>query len=369
MSDSFAVGDVTGNTGDLVEEDGWSRVPRETGGLVGRSKGAIERSWASGRVTGRDITGGLVGTVAEAGAYVDESWASGQVTGEYGVGGLVGAIQSDAEGVSNSFATGRVQGLAFVGGLVGDASALVEHSLAWGEVVGGDVVGGFAGRAVELRRTVAVGDVEGSMVVGGLVGELTASSEPGGIYDSQAWGRVTASDKIAGGLAGTTWATVARSFARGDVHAGFASAGLVAIARSTVQDSWCDGAVIADASASGLVHTMMSLGRIQRAWTASTVIVPEGASASLVLISGESPDVDYVVALEQSGIPLVVSGGSGVEVRTATLAELADPATYATGPDGWDLDDTWAIRDVSGIAAPDLLSNPRTEDAPAPPAL
>ena len=174
---------------------GFQRV----GSLVGRNRGSITNSYATGSVSGNNTgsdnhVGGLVGingsnrdntsigritdshaTCAVSGSGVNvgglagvnsgtitNSYATGNVNGRNDdVGGLVGTNQSGAS-IVNSYATGDVEhGNNNVGGLVGDNDGAIRRSYATGDVDGEiDYVGGLVGHNSSIiRRSYAVGDV------------------------------------------------------------------------------------------------------------------------------------------------------------------------------------------------------------------
>ncbi len=160
------------------------------GGLAGQNWGTVVRVRATGRVTGRDEVGGLVGRNRSSGA-IDSSGSRVAVTGRRGpaeaeaepasgAGGLVG---SNDGAVFSSFAAGRTTGENDVGGLVGrnGQSGSVRGSHASGRVAGGSAVGGLVGYndshpvsprrgAGEVHGSYATGSVAGAAFVSGLVG-------------------------------------------------------------------------------------------------------------------------------------------------------------------------------------------------------
>ena len=83
------------------------------GGLVGRNWGTIAATYATGSVSGRHVTGGLIG--ANEGTLIS-SYATGRIRGVFLSGGLVGANGGTTFG---SYSTGRVTGDRAVGGLIG----------------------------------------------------------------------------------------------------------------------------------------------------------------------------------------------------------------------------------------------------------
>ena len=144
------------------------------GGLAGFNLGTISDSYASGNVSGSEVTaGGLVGTNGRRlgsvnVATISRSYASANVSGWH-VGGLVGDNHGS---VNQSYATGTVSGRR-VGGLVGSNNGSVNQSYATGTVSGGDdsAAGGLAGRNHgTINSGYATGNVSGDSPVGGLAG-------------------------------------------------------------------------------------------------------------------------------------------------------------------------------------------------------
>ena len=164
VTDSDAEGTVTAENGTQV------------GGLVGRaaSSTTINGGTAAGDVlTGEGgHVGGLVGRLLDD-ASVTDSAASGDVTGHSNIGGLVGRSYGS---IDNSFATGDVDGAhERVGGLAGhnDGDGTITGSFATGNTVGNERVGGLVGHSNgTIEDCYALGDVTGGWRVGGLVGVL-----------------------------------------------------------------------------------------------------------------------------------------------------------------------------------------------------
>jgi hypothetical protein len=108
-----------------------SGTGNDVGGLVGYNNGTnggatVSSSYATGKVTGANIVGGLVG---DNGASVANTFATGSVSGTgKDVGGLVGL---NGYTVSTSYSTGRVSGSSYVGGLVGDNLGAVSSTSFW----------------------------------------------------------------------------------------------------------------------------------------------------------------------------------------------------------------------------------------------
>ena len=132
------------------------------GGLVGRNRGVIRNSYAAGDVRGPCDVGGLVAE-SFVGSQIVNSYASGNVrrTGNCmddgtrdRAGGLVGFHRGL---IRNSYASGRVTGNGLIGGLVGDAeNSMVEFSY-WDSTVNSDITAddedGIAASTSVLRTT------------------------------------------------------------------------------------------------------------------------------------------------------------------------------------------------------------------------
>lgn len=140
ITSSSASGDVLANDRNDPIYDA-----SDVGGLVGRNSGSgtISNSFATGRVSGGNNTGGLVGT--NFGSIVN-SWASGAVAG---TGAVVGGLVGNNPGqISASWASGAVAGRFDVGGLAGSNTGLIEDSYASGDVAATDPGRGGVDRLV-----------------------------------------------------------------------------------------------------------------------------------------------------------------------------------------------------------------------------
>ena len=140
----------------------------DVGSLVGRNKGTISASYATGAVSGNSTVGGLIGANAGSIRY---SYAAANVSGVGIVGGLAGA-QKDGM-VSASYATGSVSGGDRAGGLIGiNSDSTVVASYATGKVSGLKTVGGLIGIGSNRTVTASYWDTEAS----GL--DIPTTSEP-----------------------------------------------------------------------------------------------------------------------------------------------------------------------------------------------
>lgn len=181
------------------------------GGLVGYANGGTQISGCStgsGQILDADIyVGGLVGQIGRTKIYdsssaisfagstagglvgymdnnslIERSFATGSVTGAYNVGGLVGLIGNasgtNSNTIRHSYATGSVSGANNIGGLVGFFYGQIYDSFASGDVTGTDSVGGLTGWGISCtaNSTFSLGDISGTSMVGGNIGRHIACS-------------------------------------------------------------------------------------------------------------------------------------------------------------------------------------------------
>ena len=164
----------------------------KVGGLVGwfrnyyvTPEGGIRASHVTGRVSGRDDVGGLIGSTF---FPVRHCYAAVRVSGNRLVGGLIGSVRLN--GVDSSFATGSVSGATSVGGLVGSSWRRIVASYATGAVSGeggfpnpwncgfggvGGLLGHACGNQAVVGATYATGRVSAARSAGGLVGGKSLS--------------------------------------------------------------------------------------------------------------------------------------------------------------------------------------------------
>ena len=145
------------------------------GGLVGRNRGGVTASYATGPVSGGSDVGGLVGGNSNYGT-ITASYATGPVSGDSDVGGLVGG-NSNYCTITASYATGPVSGGSDVGGLVGGNSATITASYATGPVSGNRDVGGLVGlsRSGEISASYWDTTTSGQATSDGGAGQSTAT--------------------------------------------------------------------------------------------------------------------------------------------------------------------------------------------------
>ena len=184
------------------------------GGLVGGNLGSINHSYATGIVSGSELsTGGLVGRNGLApgtgGPTISHSYASVAVSGRNSVGGLAGRNNGT---VMFSHATGSVSSTDdasdAMGGLVGSNDGTIRASYATGYVSGVGAVGGLAGYhwSGRIIASYATGSVEGDgSGVGGLVGRVLSNERESWVISSYATGSVSGGGRTVGGLVGSVF--------------------------------------------------------------------------------------------------------------------------------------------------------------------
>ena len=159
---------------------------KQAGGLVGLNEGktdldtlfsiasTIDKSSADVIVTGKDMTGGLVG---ENTGTITKSAATGAVTGTTMTGGLVGDNTGD---IYDSHAEGAVTGNNHTGGFAGSSTGTVKNCYSLGAVTGTDYTGAFAGSLAAADTVVGAGQVTitgtpAQGYNGGLAGSLSGT--------------------------------------------------------------------------------------------------------------------------------------------------------------------------------------------------
>ena len=149
------------------------------GGLVGRNRGTVIASHASGNVSGDAGVGGLVGG-SRGTSTVRDSYAAVTVSAaQHSAGGLVGG---NGGTIISCYATGDVTSINQVGGLTGISSdsntATIISSYATGNVTGDRQVGGLLGRQGGTAGTGLIGAIISSYATGSVSGN---SSSVGGL--------------------------------------------------------------------------------------------------------------------------------------------------------------------------------------------
>jgi len=189
----------------------------------------------SGDISGRNYTGGLIGSM-DLGIDVSYSAFSGSVQGYRYVGGIAGMAGSDIDhDTSRGNATATLMD---VGGIAGFNSANITDSQAEGNITGcqenaGGIAGGNTGTIASCTFT---GNITASGYdTGGIVGE-----NQGGTVDSCQAHADIESPYRTGGLVGTSWdgGTITNSLAYGNVSGMDMIGGLVGKSQqSTIQSS------------------------------------------------------------------------------------------------------------------------------------
>ena len=149
-STGLAAGLVAFNFGEIRTSYVTGRVSGtdNVGGLVGinHAIGEVRGCYATSRATGEDDVGGLVGDNR---GIIAASYATSRVTGVSEVGGLVGNNQTDGE-IASSYATGRVTGANDAGGLVGSNEGSVTDSY-WDTQTSGHTTGSRGRTTAQLK--------------------------------------------------------------------------------------------------------------------------------------------------------------------------------------------------------------------------
>ena len=169
------------------------RVDPGVAGLFGNvESSSVIRSLAliDVEVTGVDDVGSLVGRNK---GTISASYATGAVSGNSTVGGLIG---SNDGSIRSSYAAANVSGVGIVGGLAGSNSGDIIASYTTGSVSGGPIVGGLIGlNSGSLRIAYAIGKVEGDERLGGLVGWHTSGAYSDTYWDTQTSGQTNAFER------------------------------------------------------------------------------------------------------------------------------------------------------------------------------
>ncbi len=336
-------------------------VGEYVGGLVGRNggyggslregiKSTVSNSYSTGRVTGVDNVGGLVGSIGT-GASVSNSYSICSIRGIHNVGGLAGE-QSEGR-ITASCSTGIVEGKIDVGGLVGYRNAgELNNSYSSGAVTGEENVGGLVGRAyngANISDSYSTGSVTGNEQVGGLVGRNNTSH----IITSYSTGTVSGIDYV-GGLVGLNahYNIIQSSYSISMVYGKNSVGGLVgSCISSSISNSYSSGAVTGELRVGGLVG---GIGRSTVINSYSTGVVSGNQDVGgFVGWNASFPINSCFWDIETSG-RTTSAGGTG-----KTTAEMQTASTFLEA--GWDFvneiengtEDIWKI--IEGQTYP-LLS-------------
>ncbi len=333
-------------------------------GLINKEGGRIDKSHATGSVTGIRRVGGFLGGAT--GVRFDDSYATGRVQGGQGsrdVGGFTGI--SSGGSITNSYATGMVQvrgksediggfigenvgthimnsyaignvrggqGSSGVGGLIGSTERVnIINGYATGRVQGGQGsrdVGGFIGISSGgiIRNSHATGDVEGGGRVGGFVGQ----SEGTRIMNSYAASHVRG-DGTVGGFIGDSSAVITNSYATGHVEGGGRVGGFVGFHdNGSITNSYAIGNVASGRDAGGFVG-FHNNGSITNSYAIGNV---KAERASGFNAGGSGFITNSYWDRQTSGRTSSVGG------RGKTTSELQLPTTSTGIYSSWD-DDVW----------------------------
>ncbi|HEX8963031.1 MAG TPA: GLUG motif-containing protein [Rhodocyclaceae bacterium] len=353
ISGSYATGDVVSRGGNPYGVGNGDRI----GGLVGFNAGIIAASYATGDVTSLygNYVGGLVGLNVAGESHptpsgvqvqpgiISDSYATGKVSGVDNVGGLVGRNEETLPGliglddnraaITDSHATGSATGLGDVGGLVGWSNGIITDSYATGDVGGRGTLGGLVGHNEErIRGSHATGDVSGSATAGGLVGDNGAT---GTIFDSYARGDVYGLYG-AGGLVGSNAGVIVDAHATGSVNSqedGSESGGLAGQNAGTIIDSYATGDVLSWNTAGGLVG--VNAGSVIRAHATGDVRAYKGPAGGLAGSNAGSISIAYATG-DVTGSR--IANGGLVGTNGGTLSQVfATGDVVANSFSGWSL--------------------------------
>jgi hypothetical protein len=276
-------------------------------GLFGWTESATIRNVhvTRGSITGREYTGGLMGTAVS--SAVSESSFSGTVTSSVGVvGGLIGYAGSSSVVSGSSFSGTVGSSVSNVGGLIGFGPGVdVIRSFSEGTVTGVANIGGLVGQfdSGDVHASFSTADVNGTgNQVGGLIGWFLGPRGGGGggvLTNSFARGDVTTTgtaERVGGLIGEVSDATIARVFATGKVSVsgtGTDVGGLVGRAASTsFTDSFWDTQTSEQStSAAGVGKSGKTTGELtSRATFADTATV--GLTTAWPIVAGWAPYVD-----------------------------------------------------------------------------
>jgi hypothetical protein len=187
------------------------------GGVTGYSyMSTITDGHFTGRINGRDHSGGIVGYMINDYSYysggIVNSSCSGSIDGRDYSGGIAGNI--DGSVIINSNFNGSISGKDHSGGIVGNMSeGDIISSNFKGTIKGGKEVGGIAGhqeRCALIADSYAQGEIDGENSVGGLVGYLEHS-----VIDLSHFSGSVKGVEFVGGIAGYSKGTITDSYSEG----------------------------------------------------------------------------------------------------------------------------------------------------------
>jgi hypothetical protein len=298
------------------------------GGLAGIGD-KISKSYSTGDVTGSgDYVGGLVGN----GANISDSYSTGDVTGTASVGGLVGNNSSGT--ISNSYSEGSlVKGIFQVGGLVGKAGTGTginnSHSLQ-AKVIGDDNVGGLIGSSyAEVSKSFAKSNVscdEANASAGcDNLGGLIGYAYSGSVEKSFATGNVEGTTKLGGLVGRADGITISNSYARGNVTGSFYGDPADEVGNYYI------GGLLGYANGATKIQKSYASGKVSGAAFTGSLL---GSNAGSATITNSYYDK------ETTGQSLVVGDDNMLTATSETTAKMKTQSTFA----GWDFTSIWKIK-------------------------
>ncbi len=310
----------------------------QAGGLVGRARGSITNSSASGNVIGATDVGGLVG-YTDGPSTISGSSASGSVTNT-GVNGTTGGLIGNATGgsVLGGSASGNVSGGRYAGGLIGyfsnGSGGNIINGLAQGNVSSNGDAGGLVGFATgngKIANSLATGSVSTLVLnqysAGGLAGYFGLS---GGLDTVESRGNVGGTAANAGGLVGFYDSPVAITS--------------VAMSAATVSgNSWVGGligyinsaAAITGPSANNPFTVTTAVSSVQNAGglagrTAGSVSNVRATGA--VTSTGANGNVGGLIGQADTGTATLTDVSASGNVNGASSGSTGGLVGYSSGP-------------------------------------
>jgi hypothetical protein len=329
--------------------------PSNIGAIAGTTS-ASYRTWATGKVTGGNSVnvGGLYGIGGGTGDHFSGKVVGGDVSIVGGIAGVGGGVSSRSDGVV------RGGNDSIVGGLAGEGSASYSHSSA--TVIAGSTItytvlaGGLIGYAMNPvdhcrasgKVTMGNGTKEAGGEAGGLVGDgfsapITYSSASGAVHG----GRST----TVAGLVAVSRTTLSQSFATGAVTtgAGGTAGGFVGSA-TAAQDDYSTGAVSGGAGSSVGGFIWQNIANASASYSIGHVSGGRKVGGFAGVLNGQFQNDDWDVDTSGSD---EATGDGNVDGVTG----LGDAQLKSGLPAGFD-PQVWAIDPNINNGYPYLLANP-----------
>lgn len=319
-------------------------------GICGKGTIEIEKSYATGKISGTTNLGGVVGIV-EPNAIVSfkDSYSESEISGAGSYcGGFAGCIQSKSEiSMTNCYATGNVKSTgSSIAGLVGGvankddknpvAAAYFTDCSASGDVTGVNNVGGLVGNLGAGGNFIDCsyeGDVIGGKSVGGLVGNYNSS---GVVRNCYSIGTITSTlasgDVQIGGLVGNGYPTAFESCsAECDIVCkGIYAGGIVGYQRGPVTVEKCsfEGTITSGTRhAGGIVGRSNGVTTIRNCSASTSLGVSDSWAGGIIAYSA------YNVIVEDCYSNCTVTGGKsvgGIMGRCTVVATLDSCIAWGT---------------------------------------